>query len=138
MQAVLDTVRIVAERSADRHRSGFWQRKQTGMGTYFTAADIVRHQPVTTSDILRIAHGVFVERSTDGDTMLSMSGMFTERCAPAVYIDDHRFQNFTADDVDEYVKPNRIMGIEVYTRGATPPQFEPGLSGCGAIVIWTK
>jgi hypothetical protein len=138
MQAVLDTVRIIAERSADRHMSGFSGRRRSGMGTFFTAEDIARHRPVSTSEVLRLAPGVFIERSMDGDTMISMRGMVTERCTPAVYIDDHYFPNFSADDVDNYVKPNRIRGMEVYTRGSTPPQFEPGLSGCGAVVIWTK
>jgi hypothetical protein len=138
MQAVLDTVRIVAERSADRHMSGFSGRKRTGMGTYFTADDIARHRPIATTDIIQMAVGVRVERDGLGDALLSMRGMFQERCNPAIYIDDHYFPNFTADDIDNYVKPNRIMGIEVYTRGSTPPQFEPGLSGCGAVVIWTK
>lgn len=138
MQAVLDTVRIVAERSADRRMSGFSGRKRTGMGTYFTADDIARHRPIATSDAIQMATGVRVERDGVGDAVISMRGMFQERCNPAIYIDDQYFPNFTADDIDSYVKPNRIMGIEIYTRGSTPPQFEPGLSGCGAVVIWTK
>ena len=137
MQAVLDTVRIVAMRSVDRHMSGFWERKRSGMGTYLTADDMDRYRPVVTTDILRLAAGVRVEKDGIGDSQITMSGMFEERCTPAVYIDDHLFPGFTADDINDYVAPKRVMGIEIYTR-STPPQFEPGLSGCGAIVIWTK
>lgn len=138
MQSVLDTVRITAERLADRHMSGFADRRRSGMGSYMTAADIERHRPLATSDVLRMMPGVYVERSGVGDAELSVRGMFTERCTPAVFVDGHWMRSFTADDIDMYVRPNRLMGIEVYTRGSVPPQFEPGLSGCGAVVIWTK
>lgn len=138
MQAVLDTVRITAERLADRNMSGFSGRKRNGMGTYFTAEDIARRRPLVTTDILQMVTGIRIERDSLGEAQLTMRGMSTESCTPALYIDDRYIQNFTADDIDNYVKPKRIMGMEVYTHGSTPPQFEPGLSGCGAIVIWTK
>jgi len=42
------------------------------------------------------------------------------------------------DDVDTWVRPNEIAGIEVYTGDMVPIEFQRGLSGCGSIVIWTK
>lgn len=138
MQAVLDTVRIVAARTSDRHMSDFSARKRTGLGIYFTADDITRHRPIATSAIIQMAAGIRIEHEGMGESMISMRGTFEERCNPAIYIDNHYFPSFTAGDIDDYVKPSRIMGIEIYTRDSTPPQFQPGLSGCGAVVIWTK
>jgi hypothetical protein len=36
------------------------------------------------------------------------------------------------------VRPADIAGIEVYAAGQVPAQFQPGLTGCGSIVFWTK
>lgn len=138
MRAVLDTVRISAARVFDRHLSGFEARRKRGTGRYLTAADIARHRPIVTSEALRRVSGVFVERSALGETTIAVRGMFAERCQPAVYLDNHYMRELSADDIDAYVSPQEIMGVEVYVGTEVPPQFQPGLSGCGAIVIWTK
>ena len=31
-----------------------------------------------------------------------------------------------------------MAGIEVYTGAMVPPEFQPGMIGCGSIVIWTR
>ncbi len=138
MKAVLDTVRISATRTYDRNMIDFEKRRRSALGKYLTAADIARHAPVVTSDIFRLVPGVYVDRSPLGETMLMVRGMFSERCSPNVYIDDRFMWDMTADALDDYVKPERIAGIEVYNGAMVPPQFQPGLSGCGSIVIWTK
>jgi hypothetical protein len=47
-------------------------------------------------------------------------------------------RELTADDIDGWVAPDEVAGIEVYMQGTVPAQFQPGLSDCGSIVIWTK
>lgn len=138
MRAVLDTVRISAARVYDRHMSGFETRRKSSLGRYLTAADVMRHRPIVTSDLFRRIPGMYLERGALGETQITVRGMVSDRCTPAVYIDDHYMRNLSAEDIDDYVRPENIMGIEVYTGTMVPPQFQPGLSACGSIVIWTK
>ncbi len=59
-------------------------------------------------------------------------------CTPTVFIDRIRLEDATARDIDEFVQPGAIAGMEVYTRASqVPPQFA-SLTSCGAIVIWTR
>lgn len=41
-------------------------------------------------------------------------------------------------DLERFLTPTQLSGIEVYRAGQSIPQrFEPG-NGCGAVIIWTK
>jgi hypothetical protein len=144
MKAVLDTVQVTASRLSENLR-GFEDRRRAGPGRYLTPEDIARRNPVVTSDVFRMVPGMQVERSPLGATQLFMRGTFSEQCVPAIYLDGHFMRGFSADDVDDWVKPNRIAGIEVYVGAHMPAQFNPGMGAggldsepCGSIVIWTK
>lgn len=137
MKAVLDTVRVSASRTYDRNMIDFEKRRRSGLGRYLTAADILRHHPVTISDALRMVPGVFAERGETGMT-LAVRGMFSDRCSPAVYIDDRYMWDMSGDELDAYIKPDHIAGIEIYSGTMVPPQYQPPMLGCGSIVIWTK
>lgn len=144
LAAVLDTVRVSASRPTSADRGGFEQRRQTWPGTYITQADVARRPVFFASDVFRMTPGVKLEGGE-----LKMRSAFGEQgkvggpgeCAPALYVNgayipgirDHLY----AADIDMWVSPEEIAGIEVY-RDYAPPQFQPGLSGCGSIVIWTK
>ena len=146
MKDVLDTVKVVASRLANQNMAEFNERRRSGDGRYLTAEDVRRRQPVVTSDLFKNMPGLRLERGELGDTQLVMRGTFAETCAPNVYIDGRYMQGLSADDVDGWVKPSEISGIEIYTGPHVPPQFSPGLAGgsaaggesCGSIVIWTK
>lgn len=138
LQAVLETIRVKA-RSPNFDQNDFLQRRRSsGGGHFLTPEDIARRQPLVTSDLLRTVPGLDVERSDSGPATIKMRGTFEDKCAPAIYVDGAYMPNFSADDVDDFVHPDEIAGIEVYTGAALPPQFQKALSGCGSIVIWTK
>ena len=41
-------------------------------------------------------------------------------------------------DIDQYVRPQELVAIEVYHGSQAPPQFTPpGQSSCASIVAWT-
>jgi hypothetical protein len=79
-----------------------------------------------------------------------MRGLFTEQCAPSVFIDGHLINSVltrgidgAADtaatvDVDDWVRPKEIAGLEVYAAGAVPKEFQTAFDGCGAVLIWSK
>jgi hypothetical protein len=71
-----------------------------------------------------------------GETELTMRSGFGA-CTPNIYIDGLYLSGASADDIDGWVNPERVKGIEIYIE-APPPQFQQALSGCGSIVIWTR
>lgn len=117
---------------------GFEQRRRTlGFGRFLTEADIARRPVFEVTDLLRNLPGVRVYRQ-GFDKVLLVRGGVEDWCVPSVWVDDHYIFNMSGDDVDSWVKPSRVAGIEVYVGISTPAQYQRGLSGCGAIVIWTK
>jgi hypothetical protein len=138
LQAVLDTVKILATRlHNNRDSNGFNYRRRSLAGNYVTPEDVARRQPRVTSDLFSSLPSVRLDYERGLGRNLSMRGAFG-RCIPAIYIDDHYMRYLSADDIDDWVRPDEIAGIEIYTDGTVPPQFQPGLSGCGSVVIWTK
>ena len=134
MKAVLDTVKVVASRLTDVNMKGFAERRKTTGGRFFTPDDIARRQPIVTTDMFRIVPGV----RFDGPHLM-MRDIMDEDCIPAVYVDAHYMRDLTIDEIDGFVQPSEIAGIEVYLPGRpAPAQFQPTLGGCGSIVIWTK
>ena len=144
MRSVLDTVTVTA-RLNQLNMRGFEERRRTsGTGRFLTPEDIARRNPIVASDLFRMVPGIAVERSELGDTYIAMRGTFAETCRPAVYLDGHLMSDLSADDIDGWVKPREIAGIEIYVGPVVPPQFSTGMAGsvtgevCGSIVIWTK
>ena len=75
-------------------------------------------------------------------------------CLPALYLNGMRMSSIklggapvnpnqlldasvpTADDIDRWITPSEIMGIEIYeSESETPLQYR--IPGCGAILMWT-
>jgi hypothetical protein len=141
-QAVLDAVQVTATRlTGEAALSGFSERqKGSGMGRFYDAKQIARRNPIYTSDLLRSLPG-FV-----GDGSLTMksnfsdgAGSFDVGCAAEVYVDGQLMRGISASELDGIVAPENIVAIETYSAGSPKPaQFESGMSGCGALVIWQK
>ena len=156
--AVMDTVRVTAARLMDPRYTGFQDRRRIGMGRYLTAVDIARRQPRTVSELLRRIPGVRLERfgtyadttavDTSGtgsnpigsttDTRILLRALYKEWCFPTFFIDGHQVNSLTAEEIDAWVRPEELAGIEVYSDASVPPQFHLALSGCGSILIWRK
>jgi hypothetical protein len=128
------------------------------MGRYLTAVDIARRQPHTVSELLRRVPGIRLERfgtyvdttavDTSGtgsnpigatsDTRILLRASVKDWCFPTFFIDGHQVNSLTAEEIDSWVRPEQLAGIEVYTDANVPPQFRLALSGCGSILIWRK
>ena len=137
LKSVLDTVRVTASRVADRRRSGFAERLRTGIGRYLTPADIARRSPLNTSDLFRTVPGMRLDRSAFDSTSIMMRGAFG-LCVPTIFLDGLPMPAISADDIDAWVTPKDVAGIEIYPESAVPAQFQDGLRGCGSIAIWTR
>jgi hypothetical protein len=131
LRAVLDTIKVRAVHLADLR--SFEGRRRTGPGRFLGPRDVMRYPGRELSDILRMQPGVQVQRNPDGGTAIFIRGAL---CEADLYIDGNYM--FTTSDVDAWVRPEHVAGIEIHGATMAPPQFQRPLSGCGAIVIWTK
>jgi outer membrane receptor for ferrienterochelin and colicin len=136
---VLDTVKVTARRNGSLNMADFQERARTGPGRYLTAADIARRQPIVTSDIFRNVPGVTINgaRGSINDSIIVRGALGP--CKASIYIDGRLMPSpFTTDDLDAYVRPKEIKGVEVYAGIGAPPQFQEDMGSCGSIVIWTR
>jgi len=67
-----------------------------------------------------------------------MRSAMGDRCVPTFYLNGSRLDELTISDIDVMVRPREIAGIETYMPGTVPLQFQPPMTGCGVILIWTK
>jgi hypothetical protein len=146
--AVLDTVRVRAERLADPELAGFARRRKAGGGLFLDRAALERRNAVNLSDALVALPGVWgtggAVTTTPGRVALPQPGgsgrtillrlAGGELCTPVVWLDNVRLP---AEDLDWYALPADVVGVEVYPRGAQAPARFQDLGGCGAIVVWT-
>jgi hypothetical protein len=147
MKAVLDTVRINARREDLRRSNGFEDRRRSTIGQFLTDDDVLRRRPFVTSDLFKMVPGMMVV-PTSTVTQITLRSMFGGRCIPSVFIDGTYMFDLSADDIDGFVSPDEIAGIEIYSGLGVPPQFSAGNYGlgpggrpkepCGAVAIWTK
>ncbi|MBP6771779.1 MAG: carboxypeptidase regulatory-like domain-containing protein [Gemmatimonadaceae bacterium] len=157
LKSVLDTMKTVSKRRVNTNLMGFHERRQMGNGQFFGPEDVERLRPLQTSDLFRQVRGLMLDRGQASDlsspfegraattraapapeNKFVMRGLFAPNCIPTVFLNDHRLNDINAEDLDGFVRPREIAGIEIYSPTQAPAQFQPGLSGCGAIVIWTR
>ena len=157
--AVLDTVRVRAAALMDPRRTGFQERRRSAMGRYVSAVDIAKRQPRSVSQILRGIPGIRLERFTtyvdttaidttgtgtnpigftSDATRILMRATVKDWCFPSFYIDGHLVNSLSAEDIDSWLRPEELAGVEVYSAETVPAQFGLALSNCGSIVIWRK
>jgi hypothetical protein len=143
LRSVLDTVRITAARIANLHMKGFEERRVTaGVGQFMTADQIARFRATETTELIRRIPGVRIQRSGNpGDPAeIRMRGTFEDDCRPEFFIDNRFVGQLDPGDLDSFVRPGRIAGIEAYAASMAPAEFNLGMGSahCGVIVIWTK
>lgn len=143
LKAVLDTVRIRASRlPSGPDDGGFNRRRRMGLGKYVGPEDMRRFPVINTADVFRR----IPRMRTDGAKLLMRGAFPTSQgqlrgefwCEPSVFIDGANMSFMSIEDINDWVHPDDVKGIEVYSEGTSPPQFQVGLSGCGSVVIWTK
>lgn len=133
----LPTFTVTGHRALSGPMGGFYRRRSTGSGRFFTREDIDRKNPARMTDLLRGVPGLSVSPQR---TALSNVRLRGARCAPVVFLDG---QGLTAGEFDlDAVDPRSFDGIEVYSGGATVPvEFQRTFrmsSSCGTILLWSR
>lgn len=114
---------------------GFYERRQRGLGTFFTADEIERRNPALVSDLLRSVPSIQVVRRS-GTSIVTFRG---SRCTPLVWVDG---SPATAGYFDpDVLSPMSLVGIEIYPGPATVPaelMMLRGRGSCGVIALWSR
>lgn len=144
-------------------RRGFFERCQIKTVQCVGRADLDKDPTGVLYNMLRTKDGVHPEclaedhgpvwnRSADvkyDDTLfgclvtMHSSIVPPEYCTPTFFVDGFEWLPVGGrpqSQIDQFLPPKRIEGIEVYLASQpTPPRFAPAIgSGCGSIVIWTR
>jgi len=137
----LDPVLVTARRNYALDKVGFNARQRTGDGTFFNADDIARRNPQYITDMMRTVPGIRVDHYAGSTTVRSekittiLSNGAGGRC-PTVWVDGNQWHS-AADQIDEFVFPREVAGLEVYKPGEAPMRFRD-IEDCVTIVIWTQ
>ncbi|MEW5915439.1 MAG: carboxypeptidase regulatory-like domain-containing protein [Gemmatimonadota bacterium] len=136
LPVALAAVTILGKHYTGRLAS-FYQRRDRGMGHYYTRDEIEKRNPANTTDLLRTVPGIRMQPLGFGRQTLRFRGA---RCPPLVWIDGSPLGagEFDIDNV-----PSRsIEAMEIYTGiAALPSEFTAGpttTTSCGTIVIWSR
>jgi hypothetical protein len=118
--------------------TGFHRRRSGGgLGTYITREEIGARAPGRTTELLRGLPGVTInfERWGVGPTVEMRGGFGT--CEPAIFVDGVLAPQYRGSRLDDFLTPDKIEGVEVYTSfSAAPAQYLAG--SCGVILFWTR
>ncbi len=134
----LDEIRVRADRDARLDRlADFKRRQKSGFGYFLDEAQVARRNPMFMSDLLRATPGVSVAPSSGvGDRVMMRGSAGGGSCIPAVFLDGSRVIN--PDGIlDQYINPQSVRAVEIYTRSSSIPSEFQTQSGCGSIVVWT-
>jgi hypothetical protein len=132
----LETMRIEAERDRGLSDVGYLQRKNAGHGFYMDG-DNLRKDALKFSDAMRMAPGLKVVPTGDGRTYAITSARDPMGCVNFV-VDGTKWQQMSPGDIDDYVRPDEMRAVEVYSASTTPGEFQDaGRSSCTTVVVWT-
>jgi hypothetical protein len=139
----LPEVAVASERG---YLGGFWERRATSPGHFFTRDDILRRNPARLVEMFRGVPGAKVIYTPRGHAIGTMRGDRTiplrGECVAAVFLDGAPYAMTSAGLND--ILLDHVEAVEYYSSPARiPPQFNVtgGIAGdprCGVVVIWTR
>jgi len=134
---VLDVVKVEAASSSGLAKVGYLARKRTGMGDYLDG-NRINHQSMAFSDVMRGARGISVVPAGDGRNYVIQDSRNPSNGCVEFWVDNMHWTSMTPGDIDQFVRPDELVAVEVYHGSETPAEFTtPGQSACATIVAWT-
>lgn len=148
----LDEIRVEVEsRSLPLARTGFYGRRQAGMGHFMGPAELEDRGAQRTTDLFWQVPGmrVLTQNGVVGGigaypvTNYSLRSRFIPGfCYPRVFIDgvlsELGGRQAPQASFDQLVRPDELLGMEVYSSPAETPAQYAGAGDCGVILVWTK
>ncbi len=132
--AVLDEVIITAAREQALARVGFSKRKTMGTGYYLTPEEISRRSAYDLPSLLAMAP--MLRRVYDGGrpALIGRPHGISAGCV-SYFVDGSPWMG---GGIEDFIRPDEIAAVEVYSSNFTPGQFMRGIDSCETVVIWTK
>jgi TonB family protein len=115
--------------------AAFNQRRDRGIGRFFTEEDIRQRNPQLVSDLLRTLPGTRISRR-GGQMVVTFRN---NNCTPLIWVDGAPAVAGYFDP--DALNPESLAGIEIYSGPATVPvelDWVRGKAMCGAIALWTR
>jgi len=135
---VLKTVNVDASADKGLTNVGYLKRKQTGLGYFMDGKDL-RTDALRFTDAMRLAPGLKVVATSDGMNHVLRSSREAGGGCVVFVVDGTKWTETTPGDLDSYVRPSELRGVEVYSSATVPAEFQQfGQSTCMAVVIWTS
>jgi hypothetical protein len=136
----LAVVKVEGKLDGGLSKIGFSDRKNVGMGIFFSPEQIDKIHPLLLTDVMRATGGLRVAPGVNG-TMLEATrgaGGTSDACLN-IFIDHARFEQASPGDLDAAIPPEDLGAIEVYpSPSTTPPEFSVAGRGCATVLIWSK
>lgn len=128
---------------------GFYDRRETGFGYFFDREDIESLSTRFFAEFLdRKVPRLDVDRRNRllGPDVVRNPAIFVDQvgtsCTPALWVDGMLVRtggvNAGSVRVDDWVGPNDVEGVEVYTGPSSAPMRFSSSAGCAVIVVWTR
>lgn len=137
----LDPLIVTArERSISRVAEFHDRVKTNPFGRFVEREELEQRGHARVTDFLRMMAGVSIVPARRGfmtSDLILMRGA-GGRCAPAIYLDGVRIRQSADFPIDDFLFPDMLEGIEVYTSVAgTPIAYGPE-GTCGSVLFWTR
>lgn len=136
--ATLDTVFVTARRNTTLDKNGFTARKRAGGGHFFTREEIDRRNPNAISDMLKGLPSVTVTNRVGGTVLSGRRIIGGPPPCTTVWVDGFEWASVMPGDLDMFINPDDVIGLEVYQAGEVPIKFRKFDRGCLTLVIWTE
>jgi hypothetical protein len=139
----LSTV-VVEENATDPMLSytGFYERKNNGLGTFITPEEIQSRDEAHVADLLRGVTGLDIQPGPRWGTVpysRRAPGARDTRCLMNVFVDGVPAPVTRDFPLETAIQGSELGAIEIYPGASeTPPKFLGTSNGCGSIVIWSK
>ncbi|HVE78247.1 MAG TPA: carboxypeptidase regulatory-like domain-containing protein [Gemmatimonadaceae bacterium] len=125
----LETVAVYA--APTRGKRGFSTRMEQGFGRFLTAERIQRSGAYLVTNLLMTVPGLRGGHANGRPVIVGR-----DDCVPEVYLDGVLLSG-GASELDRWVRPADVGGIEVYADPTlAPPQYSHG--NCATVLVWTQ
>jgi hypothetical protein len=131
---VLDTVRVMARRETALAGVGFFMIKQINSGFFITPDQMDNRHSFSMANMLASAPMLRIDYST-GRAVVTGRPIGDHPGCVNWYVDGVPWRG---GDIEEYVTPEEIAAVEVYSGIMVPSQFQDLLADCSTVVLWTK
>lgn len=117
-------------------RTGFYRRRQYSIGYFIDETDIREQRPIQFTDLLRTIPGIRLRWSQWSGGYVP--GTTRQYCGMKVVVDGFPL-DLNEEPLDWFVRPEHVIGVEVYpSRAGTPAELQGPGGGCAMLVIWTR